>query len=269
MVSKASRSFCIETKGSHVTNVPNSLTTESTSGGSKEQCINPYTSIIPQHLSRQLAPPLLLSAIRSKSHRFVHKSVETWILAGDPERGNKTQDAIIPITPSSSGAARCPALSAPSGGSFHVFAAAERSLGSVALFSCQDGFQLLGHYKLKCQKKGDGLQWSHQEPQCQAISLTSHKGFRLAVIISLVSCFIIITMFVAFTVCCVREKLLQGETAAAVGGRSDPRPAFSMEIPENSSGGHGFPPNSLKESNLYRSVTFKGPNGFENSGFQA
>ncbi|XP_069808115.1 sushi domain-containing protein 3-like [Dendropsophus ebraccatus] len=187
--------------------------------------------------------------------------------AGEAQGGNKTLDAVIPTTPNFSGAARCPVLTAPSGGSFHVFEAAERSLGSVALFSCQEGFQLQGQYKLRCQKRGDGLRWSHQEPQCQAVSLSAHKGFRLAVIISLVSCFIIITMFVAFTVCCVRERLLsqQGEAPCA---RSDPRPGFSIDVPENFSSGGGFQPNSLRESNLYRSVTFKGPNGFENCGFQ-
>ncbi|KAG9467741.1 hypothetical protein GDO78_014414 [Eleutherodactylus coqui] len=138
-------------------------------------------------------------------------------LCGEAESGQKIQNAVTPVTPNSSATAMCPVLLAPPGGSFHVFEAAERSLGSVALFSCQEGFQLVGRYKLRCQKIGDGLQWSHQEPQCEALSLTPHKGFRLAVVISLVSCFIIITMLVAFAVCCVRERhlSLQGEPEAA------------------------------------------------------
>ncbi|XP_072001254.1 sushi domain-containing protein 3-like isoform X2 [Engystomops pustulosus] len=162
--------------------------------------------------------------------------------------------------------ALCPALIAPPGGSFHIFEAAERSLGSVALFRCQEGFQLLGHYKLRCQKRGDGLRWSHQEPQCQGISPAAHKGFRLAVIISMVSCFIILTMFVAFTVCCVRERQHSLE-GAEPGSRSDPRPGFPMETPERviSRSTLSY---SLRESALYSSVAFKGPNGFENCGFQ-
>ncbi|XP_075715921.1 uncharacterized protein LOC142750829 [Rhinoderma darwinii] len=187
---------------------------------------------------------------------------------GDADGGNKTLAAIIPTALNSSAAVLCPVLTAPSGGSFHISEATERSLGSVALFRCQEGFQLLGHYKLRCQKEGDVLQWSHEEPQCQGISFTSHKGFRLAIIISLVSSFIIITMFVAFTVCCVRERQLSlQEAAAARASRSDPRPRFSMETQERF-GSSSFHPNTLTESSLYSSVSFKGPNGFENCGFQ-
>ncbi|XP_069618042.1 sushi domain-containing protein 3-like [Ranitomeya imitator] len=186
--------------------------------------------------------------------------------SGDAEGGNKTLDAEIPPAPNSSAVALCPVLVAPPGGSFHMSDAEERFLGSVAIFSCQDGFQLLGFYKLRCQKKGDDLQWNHQEPQCQAVSLTPNKGFRLALIISLVSCFIIITMFVAFTVCCVRERQLSLQQEAAW-GRSAPNPGFFMETPVRF-GGNSFHPDPPQESGLYRSVYFKGPNGFENCGFQ-
>ncbi|KAM3924853.1 sushi domain-containing protein 3-like [Leptodactylus fuscus] len=184
--------------------------------------------------------------------------------SGDANGGNKTLAADIPVTYNTSGAALCPVLTAPSGGSFHIFDAAERSLGSVALFSCQEGFQLMGHYKLRCQKKGHGLQWSHQKPQCQAISLTAQKGFRLAVIISLVSCFLIITLFVAFTVCCIRERQLglQEETASALRG-----PGGCVETSERLSSS-GYYPNPLRESSLYPTLSSKGPNEFENCGFQ-
>ncbi|CAN2387194.1 Domain abundant in complement control proteins, partial [Pristimantis euphronides] len=171
-------------------------------------------------------------------------------LCGKAEDGNKTPDAAIPVALNSSAAVLCPVLIAPPAGSFHIFEAVERSLGSVALFSCQEGFQLLGRYKLRCEKKGNVLQWSHQEPQCQAIFLTAHKGFRLVVIISLVSCFIIITMLVAFTVCCVRERHLSSEEETVATTARDLGPGYSMEVPENYSNSNSHP-NSPRESSFY------------------
>ncbi|XP_075061536.1 sushi domain-containing protein 3-like isoform X2 [Mixophyes fleayi] len=120
--------------------------------------------------------------------------------------GNKTLKGESPIAQNSSAPALCPVLSAPPCGYVHMSGGAGRELGSIALFHCQEGYQLLGRGELRCHRRGDALQWSHPQPQCKALPQTSHKGFRLAVVISLVTCFIVVTMFVSFTVCCIQEK---------------------------------------------------------------
>ncbi|KAL8221757.1 UNVERIFIED_CONTAM: hypothetical protein K2H54_074456 [Gekko kuhli] len=84
------------------------------------------------------------------------------------------------------------------------------SLGSVVLYWCREGYQLVGNGKLTCLLKGHISYWSHPPPHCEVIPKPLDKGFRVAVIASLISGVIIVTMSISFAVCCLRDRMLRG-----------------------------------------------------------
>ncbi|XP_031753964.1 uncharacterized protein LOC116409446 [Xenopus tropicalis] len=108
-----------------------------------------------------------------------------------------------------SGPVLCPSITTPLNGSVHVAEGTGRSVGSLVLFQCKEGFQLIGSMKLKCLLRGDKPQWSEAQPECEVVPRQYHRGFRLAVIVSLFSCLIILTTCAFFMLCCVKETQLR------------------------------------------------------------
>nr|XP_056702508.1 uncharacterized protein LOC130474836 [Euleptes europaea] len=84
------------------------------------------------------------------------------------------------------------------------------SLGSAVIFWCIEGYQLVGNGKLTCLLKGSVSDWSHPPPHCEVIPKPMDKGFRVAVIASLISGVVIVTMSISFAVCCLRDRRLRG-----------------------------------------------------------
>ncbi|XP_060100554.1 sushi domain-containing protein 3-like [Heteronotia binoei] len=106
--------------------------------------------------------------------------------------------------------APCAALPPPSHGFMYIDEGSGSSLGSVVIYWCREGYQLVGNGKLTCLLKGHLSYWSHPPPHCEVIPKPLDKGFRVAVIASLISGVIIVTMSISFAVCCLRDRMLRG-----------------------------------------------------------
>uniref|UniRef100_A0A674IM25 Sushi domain-containing protein n=1 Tax=Terrapene triunguis TaxID=2587831 RepID=A0A674IM25_9SAUR len=114
---------------------------------------------------------------------------------------------------------QCVTLLPPPYGSYYIEKGTGLSLGSVIVYWCREGYQLVGSEKLACLIRDRTSYWSHPAPHCEGKPLD--KGFRVAVIASLISGVIILTMSVSFAACCLRDRLLRnrrlmGKAATAV-----------------------------------------------------
>uniref|UniRef100_A0A670J393 Sushi domain-containing protein n=1 Tax=Podarcis muralis TaxID=64176 RepID=A0A670J393_PODMU len=98
-------------------------------------------------------------------------------------------------------AAQCTALLPPSYGFYYTEDGSGSSLGSVVTYWCKEGYQLVGKRQLTCLLEGSIFYWSHPPPHCE--------GFRVAVIASLISGVIIVTMSISFAVCCLQDRMLR------------------------------------------------------------
>ncbi|KAJ7329964.1 hypothetical protein JRQ81_016138 [Phrynocephalus forsythii] len=107
---------------------------------------------------------------------------------------------------------QCTALLPPSDGFYYIEEGSGHSLGSVITYWCTEGYQLVGNGKLTCLLKGNTFDWSHSPPHCEVIPKPLDKGFRVAVIASLISGLIIVAMSIAFAICCLRDRMLKGAT---------------------------------------------------------
>ncbi|XP_074807050.1 sushi domain-containing protein 3-like [Natator depressus] len=104
---------------------------------------------------------------------------------------------------------QCVMLLPPPYGSYYIEKGTGLSLGSVIVYWCREGYQLVGSKKLACLLRDNTSYWSHPAPHCEAIPKPLDKGFRVAVIASLISGVIILTMSVSFAACCLRDRLLR------------------------------------------------------------
>ncbi|XP_068787290.1 uncharacterized protein [Struthio camelus] len=103
----------------------------------------------------------------------------------------------------------CTALIPPRYGYYYVDRGSGSSLGSVVAYWCKEGYQLVGSERLVCLHQDGISSWSHRPPHCEAIPQRRDKGFRVAVVASLVSGAIILAMSVSFAVCCWRDRTLR------------------------------------------------------------
>ncbi|CAN8211338.1 unnamed protein product, partial [Coccothraustes coccothraustes] len=100
----------------------------------------------------------------------------------------------------------CTALPPPRYGYYYVDRGSGVSLGSVLVYWCQEGYQLVGSERLACLRQDSTSSWSHPPPQCQAAAQPSGTGSRMAVAASLLSGAVILALSVSFAVCCWRDR---------------------------------------------------------------
>ncbi|XP_058661920.1 uncharacterized protein LOC132073473 [Ammospiza nelsoni] len=100
----------------------------------------------------------------------------------------------------------CPALPPPRHGYYYVDRGSGVSPGSVLVYWCQEGYQLVGSQRLACLRQDSTSSWSHAPPQCQAAAQPSGTGSRMAVAASLLSGAVILALSVSFAVCCWRDR---------------------------------------------------------------
>ncbi|XP_035282824.1 sushi domain-containing protein 3 isoform X2 [Anguilla rostrata] len=101
----------------------------------------------------------------------------------------------------------CVSLLPPRRGSFYVESGTGVSLGSVLVFWCREGYQLVGSEKIACIIRASTPQWSNYLPVCEAIPRPEDRGLRVAVLVSVVSGIVILAMSVSFIVCCLQERI--------------------------------------------------------------
>ncbi|XP_053912911.1 uncharacterized protein LOC128850997 [Cuculus canorus] len=102
--------------------------------------------------------------------------------------------------------APCMALPPPRYGYYYVDRGSGVSLGSVLVYWCQDGYQLVGSERLLCLRRGSASSWSQPPPYCQAAPQPAMSGARTALAASLLSGAVILALSVCFAVCCWRDR---------------------------------------------------------------
>ncbi|XP_062432850.1 uncharacterized protein LOC134140828 [Rhea pennata] len=128
--------------------------------------------------------------------------------AGRPGKG-PLADVANGTSGRSNVSAECTALAPPRYGYYDVDGGSGSSSGSVITYWCKDGYQLVGSERLVCLRQDGFASWSHRPPHCEAIPHPRDKGFRVAVVASLVSGAVILALSVSFAVCCWRDRTLR------------------------------------------------------------
>ncbi|XP_028813918.1 uncharacterized protein LOC114766828 [Denticeps clupeoides] len=114
--------------------------------------------------------------------------------ATDPGIGGDTGLGCVPVLP-------------PRRGSYYVEHGTGVSAGSVLVFWCAEGYQLVGAEKMTCIVHAGSPKWSNRHPTCEGIPNPDNRGLRAAVLVSVISGVVIVTMAVFFVVCCVQDHL--------------------------------------------------------------
>ncbi|KAL1784997.1 sushi domain-containing protein 3 isoform X1 [Sigmodon hispidus] len=109
----------------------------------------------------------------------------------------------------------CTLLHPPPRGTLQVVRGDGTSLGTVLMFHCPSGHQMVGSGLLTCTWNGTVADWSSGSPVCKAIPPHETLGFKVAVIASIVSCAIILLMSMAFLTCCLLKCVKKNEQRRA------------------------------------------------------
>uniref|UniRef100_A0A671LVJ5 Si:ch211-242e8.1 n=1 Tax=Sinocyclocheilus anshuiensis TaxID=1608454 RepID=A0A671LVJ5_9TELE len=107
-----------------------------------------------------------------------HQNVST-----DPPSSNNTGFACISVLP-------------PRRGSYYVEHGTGVSVGSMLVFWCKEGYQLVGHEKITCILHAGVPRWSSYLPVCESIPQSNDQGLRIALLLSVVSGVVILVMTV-------------------------------------------------------------------------
>ncbi|XP_052008647.1 uncharacterized protein LOC127661792 [Xyrauchen texanus] len=102
---------------------------------------------------------------------------------------------------------RCMSLLPPRRGSYYVEHGTGVSVGSMLVFWCREGYQLVGHEKITCLLKAGTPRWSSYLPVCESIPKPNDQGLRIALLVSIVSGVVILLMSVIFIFCCCQEHI--------------------------------------------------------------
>ncbi|XP_066896227.1 sushi domain-containing protein 3 isoform X2 [Kogia breviceps] len=105
----------------------------------------------------------------------------------------------------------CVQVQPPLQGTFQVLRGDGTSVGTVIVFHCPSGHQMVGSGLLTCVWKGSIAEWSSDTPMCKTVPPYETFGFKVAVISSIVSCAIIMLMSMAFLTCCLMKCVKKSE----------------------------------------------------------
>ncbi|XP_039072410.1 sushi domain-containing protein 3 isoform X1 [Hyaena hyaena] len=136
--------------------------------------------------------------------------LSTWsVSAVDPPREP------IPVPPAASETAlvagTCTEVRPPPRGTFQILRGNGTSVGTVIVFHCPSGHQMVGSGLLTCAWKGSIAEWSSVSPVCKSVPPYETFGFKVAVIASIVSCAIILLMSMAFLTCCLMRCMKRSQ----------------------------------------------------------
>uniref|UniRef100_A0A8C4PP97 Sushi domain containing 3 n=1 Tax=Equus asinus TaxID=9793 RepID=A0A8C4PP97_EQUAS len=105
----------------------------------------------------------------------------------------------------------CAQVQPPPRGTLQLLRGDGASVGTVIVFHCPSGHQMVGSGLLTCTWKGSIAEWSSGTPVCKAVPPSETFGFRVAVIASIVSSAIILLMSMAFLTCCLLKCVKRSE----------------------------------------------------------
>ncbi|KAF3816034.1 hypothetical protein GH733_016139 [Mirounga leonina] len=109
------------------------------------------------------------------------------------------------------GGGACARVWPPPRGTLQVLRGNGTSVGTVIVFHCPSGHQMVGSGLLTCAWKGSAAEWSSVIPVCKSVPPYETFGFKVAVIASIVSCAIILLMSMAFLTCCLMKCMKRSE----------------------------------------------------------
>ncbi|KTG35281.1 hypothetical protein cypCar_00003346 [Cyprinus carpio] len=116
------------------------------------------------------------------------------------------KDSTHPPSSNNTGLA-CISVLPPRRGSYYVEHGTGVSVGSMLVFWCKEGYQLVGHEKITCILHAGVPRWSSYLPVCESIPRPNDQGLRIALLVSVVSGVVILVMTVCFIVCCCQERM--------------------------------------------------------------
>uniref|UniRef100_A0A8C7BPP1 Sushi domain containing 3 n=1 Tax=Neovison vison TaxID=452646 RepID=A0A8C7BPP1_NEOVI len=105
----------------------------------------------------------------------------------------------------------CTHVQPPPRGTLQVLRGNGTSVGTIIVFHCPSGHQMVGSGLLTCAWKGSVAEWSSVTPVCKSVPPYETFGFKVAVIASIVSCAIILLMSMAFLTCCLVRCMKRSE----------------------------------------------------------
>ncbi|KAM5334644.1 LOW QUALITY PROTEIN: sushi domain-containing protein 3 [Glossophaga mutica] len=121
-------------------------------------------------------------------------------LRGRQRPGGHSEDS---ITAPGNSTGMCTQVQPPKRGTLQVLHGDGTSVGTVIVFHCPSGHQMVGSGLLTCTWKGSIAEWSSGTPVCKSVTAHETFGFRVAVIASIISCAIILLMSMVFLTCCL------------------------------------------------------------------
>ncbi|XP_004393649.1 PREDICTED: uncharacterized protein LOC101385739 [Odobenus rosmarus divergens] len=124
-------------------------------------------------------------------------------------RGSGFCTSLLHLSPSVS--RTCTRVWPPPRGTLQVLRGNGTSVGTVIVFHCPSGHQMVGSGLLTCAWKGSVAEWSSVTPVCKSVPPYETFGFKVAVIASIVSCAIILLMSMAFFTCCLMKCMKRSE----------------------------------------------------------
>ncbi|XP_051977143.1 uncharacterized protein LOC127639263 isoform X1 [Xyrauchen texanus] len=214
----------------------------------------------------------------------------TWTLAWTftPDEGSSVSPILAnetwmnntetPTTNYTAAVLSCASLLPPRRGSFYVEKGSGMSVGSVLVFWCLEGHQLVGSEKISCILHRDIPQWSNYPPDCEAIPKPEDHGLRVAVLASVVSCIVILAMSVSFIICCLQERISTERTDSRSRTRDKRKSSWRSEcwLEREEGDWEAFPPPKIynlsqhldPHLSLDSPVYMGGLAGYDNRGYQ-
>lgn len=152
-------------------------------------------------------PAAVGTVLRTATERAVMRR-KTTTLRGRARPGGRSGDA-IPTPGNSTGT--CTQVQPPPRGTLQVLRGDGTSVGTVIMFHCPTGHQMMGSSLLTCAWKESFAEWSSGTPVCKSMIAHETFGFKVAIIASIVSCAIILLMSMAFLTCCLLKCMNRNE----------------------------------------------------------
>ncbi|XDV28810.1 hypothetical protein PO909_032018 [Leuciscus waleckii] len=158
-------------------------------------------SINPEHQTEPTDPP---------SNDTASVRPNLLMTTSDPttdEQSINPEHQTEPTDPRNNTGLVCISVLPPRRGSYYVEHGTGVSVGSMLVFWCKEGYQLVGHEKITCILHAGVPRWSSYLPVCESIPRPNDQGLRVALLVSVVSGVVIFVMTVCFIVCCCQEHM--------------------------------------------------------------